>query len=142
MNVKERATENLKGMDDYIPMLAGYLDYLQYEISDGQDRYFSGNEDFAEKFKEFYGKNLYTLPSIRRKLETCEKSEVTAIFAQMERNHEQITELKNVLAMFSFIKVMCENIANKTEEEAENLKDLFEQINTVLKTVTANCPLI
>lgn len=142
MNVKERATENLKEMDDYIPMLIGYLDYLQYEITDGQEKYFSGNEEFSEKFKAFYSDNLYTLPSIRRKLQTCEKSEVYFLVAQMERNHEQITELKNVLAMFSFVKVMFENIANKTDDEAENLKDLFEQINTVFKTVTLNCPLI
>lgn len=142
MNVKQRATENLKEMDDYIPMLIGYLDYLQYEITDGQDKYFSGNEEFSEKFKAFYSDNLYTLPSIRRKLQTCEKSDVYFLVAQMERNHGQIAELKNVMAMFSFIKVLCENITNKTDEEAESARDLFEQINTMFKTITLNCPLI
>ncbi len=142
MTIKERAKKILREQDDFTPVLMCYLDYLQFEVIDGQDKHLSENKEVAERFKDFYSKNLYTLPSIRRKIEVCKKSEIPGILAQMQRNYEQINELKNVLSIFSFVGVLCENIANKTEEDSESLRDFFEQINAIYKTIPLNCPLI
>ena len=48
MTIKERAKKILREQDDFTPVLMCYLDYLQFEVIDGQDKHLSENKEVAK----------------------------------------------------------------------------------------------